>query len=105
MVPSCFSMMPRRARKAQVPAQLFEGEEDRERSACPAGPHAADEVNGALVLFNDAASDPQAEASPAFALGGVERREQVLTHPRRDAVSVVEHSHTDSLALRVRGPA
>ena len=36
---------------------------------------------------------------PAFALGGVERREQVLANARRDACAVVEHRHPDSLAL------
>ena len=63
----------------------------------------ADEVDGAFVLLDDAASHPQTKSGAAFALGGVERRKQVLAHARRNAAAIVEHGNPDTLAARIRG--
>ena len=41
------------------------------------------EVDGAAVLFDDAAADPEAEAGAVFALGGEEGFEDVVRARRR----------------------
>jgi len=73
------------------------GQEDAEGGAVEFRVGAAFEGDGAAVLGDDAAADPQAQASAAFPLGGEERLEEMAERFLGD--SVADFSPEASAAL------
>src|SRR5208337_1657416 len=64
--------------------------------------HGAGDVNAAVVVFDDAAGERQAQAG-TVALGGVERPEDVGEVLRRNAAAIVGHFHRGHRSLGFHG--
>ncbi len=72
------------------------GEVDIDGGAVVGGGGAADEIEGAAVFADDAATDPEAEAGAALALGGEEGLEKILADGLGDAGAVVGDGDEDA---------
>ena len=82
---------------------LLEGEKYRKGSPAFSGSPAAGEMNRPLMLFDDAAAHPKAQACALFTFGGEEGSEKILADSGGDACAGVEYGNAHSPARRIGG--